>query len=201
MINGSEFMPSKTFYNLPEEKKQKLMKAAMEEFCNHNFMDVSINKIIINANIPRGSFYMYFEDKEDLFQYIIQSYSQVLKNIVNDALMKNSGDVRKAFILLYDELISRIKRIKYKNFFDNVFLFLNLRREQFFHYGHQIFEEVKENIDIDNVEDEDLEFIFMMLMHTLIIGIGDTLRTREEQQEKERFLRKIDMICYGFYKK
>lgn len=201
MTNGSEFMPSKTFYNLPEEKKQKLMKAAMEEFCNHNFMDVSINKIIINANIPRGSFYMYFEDKEDLFEYIINSYSMSLENIVNDALIRNYGDIRKAFILLYDELISRIKKIKYKNFFNNVFIFLNLKREQFFNRGHQIFEGIKKNISIDNIKTDDLEFIFITLMHTLIMGIGDTLQTTEELKEKERFLRKLDMICYGFYKK
>ena len=61
-------MPSKTFLNLPEEKRQKLLKAATDEFSNTSFFDASINKIINNANISRGSFYMYFEGKEELFE-------------------------------------------------------------------------------------------------------------------------------------
>ena len=44
-------MPSKTFLNLPEEKRQKLLKAATDEFSNTSFFDASINKIINNVGI------------------------------------------------------------------------------------------------------------------------------------------------------
>lgn len=194
-------MPSKTFINLPEEKKKKLIISAMNEFSNNTFIDASINKIIINAGIPRGSFYMYFEDKVDLFEYIIDSYTIRLKEIVNNSLKFTKGDLRETFSILYDETFIRIKKIKYNIFFKNVFIFFNLNRDKFLSKGHNLFEEVKENINKDNIKSDDLEFIFTTLMHTLFIGISDALQNDEEDKEKQNYLRKLDMICYGFYKK
>lgn len=194
-------MPSKTFINLPEEKKKKLIISAMNEFSNNTFIDASINKIIINAGIPRGSFYMYFEDKVDLFEYIIDSYTIRLKEIVNNSLKSTKGDLREAFNILYDETFIRIKKIKYNIFFKNVFIFFNLNRDKFLSKGHNLFEEVKENINKDNIKSDDLEFVFTTLMHTLFIGISDALQNDEEDKEKQNYLRKLDMICYGFYKK
>lgn len=194
-------MPSKTFINLPEEKKKKLIISAMNEFSNNTFIDASINKIIINAGIPRGSFYMYFEDKVDLFEYIIDSYTTKLKEIVNNSLKSTKGDLRETFSILYDETFIRIKKIKYNIFFKNVFIFFNLNRDKFLSKGHNLFEEVKENINKDNIKSDDLEFVFTTLMHTLFIGISDALQNDEEDKEKQNYLRKLDMICYGFYKK
>ena len=194
-------MPSKTFINLPEEKKKKLIISAMNEFSNNTFIDASINKIIINAGIPRGSFYMYFEDKVDLFEYIIDSYTIRLKEIVNNSLKSTKGDLRETFSILYGETFIRIKKIKYNIFFKNVFIFFNLNRDKFLSKGHNLFEEVKENINKDNIKSDDLEFVFTTLMHTLFIGISDALQNNEEDKEKQNYLRKLDMICYGFYKK
>ena len=58
-------MPTNTFLNLPIEKKKKIMNAAKSEFVEYSFYDASINRIIKNAGISRGSFYMYFENKEE----------------------------------------------------------------------------------------------------------------------------------------
>lgn len=35
------------------------------------FADASINQIVRRAGVPRGSFYQYFADKEDLFGYLV----------------------------------------------------------------------------------------------------------------------------------
>lgn len=69
-------MPKETFYNLPEDKRQKIFAAAVQEFSTQRFSEASINQVIKAAGIPRGSFYQYFRDKEDLFQYM---YEQILK--------------------------------------------------------------------------------------------------------------------------
>ena len=63
-------MPTERFNKLPEEKKKAIRDAAMEECIRVPFEKVSINKIIQNAGISRGSFYTYFEDKRDLVRYI-----------------------------------------------------------------------------------------------------------------------------------
>ena len=193
-------MPSKTFLNLPEEKRQKLLKAATDEFSNTSFFDVSINKIINNANISRGSFYMYFEGKEELFEYILDSYSSNLIEIVKKELINSNGDLRESFINLYDELLIRISKIKYKIFFRNVFLFLNLKREKIENKGKILFEEVKPYISTYNIKNADLNFVFLVLMHNLFFCIADALCTFKKEETKDVYLKKLDMICYGFYK-
>lgn len=64
-------MPKETFFNLVEEKRNRIIESSMNEFAENSFHKASINKIIKNASIPKGSFYQYFEDKKDLYLYII----------------------------------------------------------------------------------------------------------------------------------
>ena len=65
-------MPTERFIRLPDEKKKVILEAAVDEFSRVPFDKVSINQIIKNAEISRGSFYTYFEDKMDVLRYIFQ---------------------------------------------------------------------------------------------------------------------------------
>lgn len=64
-------MPTQTFFNLPEEKKNRIIRAAIQEFAAYSFDQASIAHIIEKAGIPRGSFYQYFENLKDVYKYII----------------------------------------------------------------------------------------------------------------------------------
>jgi AcrR family transcriptional regulator len=65
-------MPKTTFFNLPEEKREKIMEAAIDEFALYSYQKGSINRVVERAEIAKGSFYQYFEDKKDLFKYILE---------------------------------------------------------------------------------------------------------------------------------
>ncbi|MBI3152405.1 MAG: TetR/AcrR family transcriptional regulator [Chloroflexi bacterium] len=64
-------MPKQTFLNLPEEKRRNIASAAIEEFAEFGFEASSINRIVANSGISKGSFYQYFEDKMDVFKYLM----------------------------------------------------------------------------------------------------------------------------------
>lgn len=64
-------MPKQTFLNLPEEKRTSIANAAIEEFAEYGFEASSINRIVANSGISKGSFYQYFEDKMDVFKYLM----------------------------------------------------------------------------------------------------------------------------------
>jgi TetR/AcrR family transcriptional regulator len=64
-------MPKETFFNLPEEKRTHITNIAIDEFGNHDYRDVSISRMVARAGIAKGSFYQYFEDKEDLYTYLL----------------------------------------------------------------------------------------------------------------------------------
>jgi AcrR family transcriptional regulator len=64
-------MPKQTFLNLPEEKRNVIINAAIDEFSGYGFEAASINRIVANSGISKGSFYQYFEDKTDVFKYLL----------------------------------------------------------------------------------------------------------------------------------
>jgi len=95
-------VPSSTFLNLPAEKQEKLLEAATREFSHRPFNEASINQIIKEAGIPRGSFYMYFQDKEDLFRYLLKGYVDQLFMLLEEFLLRDGGDIFQALLDLYD---------------------------------------------------------------------------------------------------
>ena len=83
-------MPTSTFFRLPEEKRQRLTEAAWEEFTSVNFASASINRIIQEARIPRGSFYQYFADKEELFRYLLGDMRKYFQGVLQEILEQES---------------------------------------------------------------------------------------------------------------
>ena len=63
-------MPSHTFQNLNDEKKQRITAALLTEFSQHNLPDAEVARIIKQAKISRGAFYKYFTDLADAYLYL-----------------------------------------------------------------------------------------------------------------------------------
>ncbi len=64
-------MPKQTFLNLPDEKQSRILDCAVDEFAEYGFDKASITRIVEASGIAKGSFYQYFEDKEDLYELVI----------------------------------------------------------------------------------------------------------------------------------
>jgi len=64
-------MPKQTFINLHEEKRKIIVNAAIDEFADYGLENASTNRIVANSGISKGSFYQYFEDKQDVFMYLL----------------------------------------------------------------------------------------------------------------------------------
>ena len=69
-------MPTQTFFNLPEEKRHAITKIAIEEFAAHNYSNASISRVVAQAKIAKGSFYQYFQDKQELYLYLVELATQ-----------------------------------------------------------------------------------------------------------------------------
>lgn len=74
-------MPTDTFFNLANSKKEKIEKYSIKEFANYGYTKASINRIIKDAQISRGSFYSYFLDKDDLYLYLITKYFDITQEV------------------------------------------------------------------------------------------------------------------------
>ena len=74
------------FRNLSAGDQQKVIAAAIEEFSTKDFESASMNQIIQNAGISKGSMYHYFVNKEDLYLYLIELAMAEKKEYLSTAL-------------------------------------------------------------------------------------------------------------------
>ncbi|MBQ9330343.1 MAG: TetR/AcrR family transcriptional regulator [Oscillibacter sp.] len=100
-------MCTETFLRLPEEKRNRFLDAAWEEFTVVPYAKASINQIVRRAGIPRGSFYQYFEDKSDLFNYLMENVRDQVVDLFHDILCEAEGDLFRTALLAFDRFQDR----------------------------------------------------------------------------------------------
>jgi AcrR family transcriptional regulator len=104
-------MPKQTFFNLPDEKRENILGVAMTEFAEHGYRDASVSRIVESCGIAKGSFYQYFADKADLYEYIVVSCVAERKLQVyrdNEDMLKSlnlSGFLRYVFKAQVEEFM------------------------------------------------------------------------------------------------
>lgn len=90
-------MPTERFYRLPKEKVDSIRMAAVEEFKRVPPEEASINKIIQSADISRGSFYTYFNDKYDLLRWVMGDFISDYQQFYITELAANGGNLWDVF--------------------------------------------------------------------------------------------------------
>ena len=100
-------MPKDTFFNLPEDKRTLICDVALDEFAEYPFEQASINRIVANAGIAKGSFYQYFEDKKDLFFYLMGLMTDEKINYLSPVI--RNPDEHDIFTLVRELFLSGIR--------------------------------------------------------------------------------------------
>ena len=101
-------MPTKTFLNLPREKRLRILRAAKKEFSRVPLDKAVIANIVKEADIPRGSFYQYFENIEDLFVYLIHYMYGIDKKQFAKYLREADNDVYEALKMKFANTIDKL---------------------------------------------------------------------------------------------
>lgn len=120
-------MPKETFYNLAPEKQERIMAAAKAEFSKVPLQEASIAKIIKMAGISRGSFYQYFEDKEDLYYYFFESIKKSNEQSLERQLKIHQGDLFAAAKAYFDIWISEAFESEHASFYRHLFMHIDYR--------------------------------------------------------------------------
>ncbi|GEL13182.1 hypothetical protein FC15_GL000129 [Lapidilactobacillus concavus DSM 17758] len=189
-------MPSQTFLSLPLEKQKKIMAAARQAFSDASYTEVTITDIIQLAEIPRGSFYQYFKDKEDIYFYVLQSYRDLFKNDLLDHLTEQQGDLFAAIRATYADVIDYLSQGVDHRLLQNIFMEMDYRGYQHLlkrevpRHHHQDWsawqQEIKKRTDLTRLRIEDDRFD--LLLHMLLGFMGQSMaryfiRHHEEMHE------------------
>ncbi len=82
-----------------EVKRQKIMQAAIKVFSRKGYSPAAIDEVAKGAEIAKGTLYLYFQDKEDLF------YSTIMHVIDNlSLLLQEKLDEKNSPIKILEEL-------------------------------------------------------------------------------------------------
>lgn len=100
-------MPKDTFFNLPDDKRSLICDVAVEEFAEYSYDQASVNRIVAKAGIAKGSFYQYFEDKQDLYFYVLQVIGE--KKLEYMSPVMRNPDQHDIFTLLREIYLSGIQ--------------------------------------------------------------------------------------------
>lgn len=200
-------MPTETFLRLPEEKRTRLVDAAWEEFLRVPFEEVSINKIILRARIPRGSFYQYFADKKDLFYHLLGDMLGYLLEQYAGVLRRHEGDMFRTQVQCFDLVLQeqvqdpqfiRGMEILQRN---PVFLVQQIVENQ---VAYCIWEAVKEQVDVSMFRNEDEELARQTLVMSLVILVmtmTDAMARPEKAEAcRQELLTRMDILKHGSLK-
>ncbi|WP_054629146.1 TetR/AcrR family transcriptional regulator [Paraclostridium sordellii] len=106
---------NKTFENLSEEKKLRIINSAIEEFANKGYKRATVDNIVSKAGISKGSIFQYFKNKERLYLYICDYQIK----IITDEVFKQKENNGNDFFKLYKQAA----RVKFKILKKNPYIF------------------------------------------------------------------------------
>lgn len=199
-------MPKETFYHLNAQKKERIEKALEKEFSRTSFEKASISKIIEEADIPRGSFYQYFEDKEDAIQYMVEKYMLIEKETIENILKETEGNIFEASLKIFDVITDKNNTSVEKNFYYNLMLEFKKNNVNFFQYWeeHTRMEELNQWIEVSilNIK-EPKEVRHILKIMTAIIrmnSINVNNGTRTITEARKELVEQINILRRGIEK-
>ena len=201
-------MPKETFLKLSEEKKQKVLNAAKREFARVPIEQVSIKNIVEDAEIARGSFYQYFESKEDLLAYILKENADEIDTKIKNKIYETKGNIFDAYIELYDLMVKKFVENTEQEFFKQIFINLRLSDESLFTLIKSVkpqniikYFEMFDKTSLKIKEKNDFILICDMLNVITRRAIVKNFKGNSQEECRQNFLKQIDYLKYGIFKK
>lgn len=190
-------------FRLPEEKRARILEGAWSEFTAVPYAEASINRIVQTSRIPRGSFYQYFEDKNDLFLTLIDEIRDQFLDLFHDTLERSGGDLFAMPLALLDAMVAPSGCITpaFSRAFALLSLNVNMDVQQLFFEraaGELCPQKLLEHIDptlLRTQEDGFVDDVFTLLVGALACAIARTLKKPESfALERERMRGRIEII-------
>lgn len=168
----------RTLKEQKEQKKEDLLHAAYSCFLEKGFAKTTIDEIVQRAKVAKGTFYLYFSDKEDLMDHLVL---QISYHIVIEAYRKT-------------------KEKEYGSFLPSVLAFVDLIIE-YFKANKAVLKLIERNFSwplalsqIDAAKDDDIREILNDLLHN---------PTMSRYSEEEAFrivymiVELVGSVCYS----
>lgn len=188
--------------DIKNDKVLRIINASFEVFAKNDIEKASTNAIVKKAEVSRGLLYHYFENKEDLFEFLIYFSTKLMV----DDLMNKLGFEEEDFINRIKQAV--IIKCELMNSYPYMIEFIEkyrnkITRGKLKKYMEEVSPGIMEkvytyNLDFTSVkEDVDIEKMKMVIIATL----GEIVRNHWELRkdtEKEMDINKIKEECTSY---
>lgn len=199
-------MAKQTFLNLPEEKRIKIFNSLKKEFSRVALKDALVSNIVKDAEIPRGSFYQYFEDIDDAYYFVIGEYSKEIKKYLLEDLVKCKGDIILAYNHLYRYILDMIEDENNKEYFEKIFLNMSYDVQNMFTPNfNDGLNMIVSHVDVSKLNIASkfgLGYVLDIIESTMMNSIIKSYkRNLSREKNIDIFEKELALICVGILKK
>ncbi|MBM7543100.1 TetR/AcrR family transcriptional regulator [Amphibacillus cookii] len=93
------------FLKLDQEKRDRIINAAMQEFAEQGYDKASTNKIVKQAGIGKGMLFYYFENKQTLYHYLLDyGLDMALDKILNEIDTSDRDFIERMYKIVEQKL-------------------------------------------------------------------------------------------------
>ena len=84
-----------------EQRRSKLLKAAEEVFIEHGYEKTTMKHVMDKAGVSRGGLYQYFDNKEDLFEALIEGEQKEAIEESLQAMIEQQGSYWDVLLMMF----------------------------------------------------------------------------------------------------
>nr|WP_245301587.1 TetR/AcrR family transcriptional regulator [Virgibacillus natechei] len=187
-----------------------MIHAAKQEFSRAPLYKASITNIVNLAGIPRGSFYQYFENKDDAFFYILDAQTKARRANFVFLLKKYEGDLFDAMTEMFRLTLQEPTTEEDLNFMKNAMLNMTDKIDDAF---TRIFNDTdsteqrkeisqlinKQNLNI--LEEEELFYIMQIITSVIFRNFVEKFaKNLSDEQAMENYQKEMNLLKNGLYK-
>ncbi len=191
------------------EKRRLLIEAAKQEFLEKGYNKASLRNICAKAGVTTGALYFFFNNKEDLFDSIINPPLEELKRMITEHYKEDRefmGNMNSLDFgdLDHSDIAEMIVKCIYKNY-DSFVLLLSGSKEDAFDQIIDEFVDLIEKSTVLMVKDSNFytydPFMTHWMAHTTVDSISQVvMHERDEEIALKRIQSIMNYLVIGWVK-
>ncbi|HYE09858.1 MAG TPA: TetR/AcrR family transcriptional regulator [Patescibacteria group bacterium] len=90
----------------PKERKRELMDTAAQLFMKQGYEETSVNMIVEQLGVAKGTFYHYFKSKEQILEAVLEDYLEKYAENVKTASDNSSANAYEKLMFILKNILS-----------------------------------------------------------------------------------------------
>lgn len=185
----------------PETRQGELLEAASDLFLEKGYRNTSVSSIVESIGVSKGTFYYYFDSKEDVVDGLVERISKPIYRMIDEIVADNSLTVVEKLNKIFststqmeldnDEIVQKISYMVYKP--ENLRLRNKLQKEAVEKTAPKITKVVRQGVEkgtLDTPFPEDVGRLIVWMGIELEEEMANSLLSSQGDLSVEEYFRK-----------